>query len=105
MAQHAQTLASLRAEAKAQGLVGYSKLKKADLIQWLNNPEAHRVRKTPARVAAAGPRVKDLLAEAKARGLKGYHGRNKAELMAMLGRAGVGQATTRMASHSPYYRR
>lgn len=104
MAQREPTLSQLRAEAKAKGIVGYSKLRKAELLQWLAHPEGHMTRKTPAR-AHMGPTVKQLQQEAKARGLKGFYGRNKAELEAMLGRGGVAQATARMSPHSPYARR
>ncbi len=98
------TVNELRASARAAGIVGYSKMRKHELEAALQNPAAHRVRKTPQRVHA-GPTVKDLRAQAKAAGIKGYSGRNKAELMALLGGRGVAGATARQAAYSPYYGR
>ena len=83
------TVQSLRAEAKAKGVVGYSKMKKAELLEAVAHPELHRVRKTPARKEGAGPTVKDLKAIAKQAGLKGYSGRKKSELEAILRAANV----------------
>ena len=65
------------------------------------HPELHQVRKTPARLAATGPTLKALREQAKLAGLKGYYKKNKAELLADLGRAGVAQATARMAGELP----
>ena len=77
-----KTLKDLQAEAKALGLKGYSKLKKSDLQQLLNDQGAPA---TPAPAAPAKPTsnltVKQLQAEAKALGLKGYSKLNKAELI------------------------
>ncbi len=80
-------------------------MRKHELEAALQNPAAHRVRKTPVRAAAAGPTVKALREQAKAAGIKGYSGRNKAELMALLGGRGVAGATARQAAYSPYYGR
>ena len=105
MAVHqGERVVDLRERAKAAGIVGYSKLKKAELLNALANPAMHRERKTPGR-KNAGPTVAQLRKDAKAAGLKGYSNKNKAELLAMLGRAGVGGATARMGAYSPYYGR
>ena len=96
-----RTVNELKAEARAKAIVGYSKMRKAELEEALLHPELHRVRKTPARLAATGPTVKALREQAKLAGLKGYYKKNKAELLAELGRAGVAQATARMAFSLP----
>lgn len=103
-ARQGPRVVDLREAAKAAGIVGYSKMKKAELEAALQNPAAHRVRKTPGR-HHVGPTVKDLRAQAKAAGIKGYSGKNKADLLALLGGRGVAGATARQAAHSPYYKR
>ena len=80
-------------------------MRKAELEEALLHPELHRVRKTPARLATAGPTLKTLREQAKLAGLKGYYKKNKAELLAELGRAGVAGATARTAAYSPYARK
>ena len=102
--RQARTVNELKAEARALAIVGYSKMRKAELEEALLHPELHRVRKTPARLVAAGPTLKALREQAKLAGLKGYYKKNKAELLADLGRAGVAQATARMAGNEWEYR-
>ena len=101
MALRQVTVNELKSEARAKGVVGYSKMRKAELEAAVAHPELHQVRKTPARVAATGPTVKALREQAKLAGIKGYYKKNKAELLADLGRAGVAQATARMAGELP----
>ena len=80
MAHIGQRVVDLRSQAKAAGIVGYSKMRKEELLRALANPDAFRVRKTPGRVHV-GPKVVDLRRDAKAAGVKGSYKMNKSELL------------------------
>lgn len=86
------TLKSLRAEAKAAGLRGYSKMKKADLQAALKGGPRGFANPDVQAAAQAGraktPTVKSLRADAAAKGIKGASRMNKSALMKALGKAG-----------------
>lgn len=71
------SMVSLREEAKARGLKGYSKKKKHELIEML-------LGKAP--VAPVPMTIPQLRESIKARGGKGYSGKTKKELEEMLAR-------------------
>ena len=70
------TVRQLRAEAKALGLRGYSRLRKAALLAM--------VERAKSRPATRSQTVADLRAECRARGLRGWSRLRKAELIELL---------------------
>lgn len=87
------TVVQLRALAKAQGLKGYSRMVKADLIKTLSPAAAPAVVQDIARMT-----VVQLRTLARDRGLRGYSRMNKADLQAALrAPVPVGPTSTRIA--------
>ena len=76
------TVAELKAEAKAKGIKGISKMKKEDLCKALNKGD--ECFKPKKKVKVATYNLQELRQMAKSRGLKGYSTMKKADLCKLL---------------------